>query len=196
MGLPLHRFQYYPGVELMRIGLVRHFKVEYTPLEKKLLTPQEFRNWLEVYDISGVRCFDGCLGEYEWDLCFCSDMPRAVTTANHIYKGNIIQTGLLREINVYPFMNANIKLPFTVWAILGRVAWFFSHKSQVEGRAEALNRVNTILTQVMASGSKNILIVSHGALMRYLRLELLRKGFRGDNFIKAENGKLYIYEKD
>ena len=43
---------------------------------------------------------------------------------------------------------------------------------------------------------KDILIVSHGALMWCLRKALISKGFTGPHFAKAKNGYLYTFKKE
>lgn len=41
----------------------------------------------------------------------------------------------------------------------------------------------------------NVLLVSHGAIMYYIRKELLINGFTGPSVTKAKNGFLYTFEK-
>jgi len=89
----------------------------------------------------------------------------------------------------------NINLPFILWTILGRSAWFFSHKSQSEKHIDTKKRANDFISDILTDDKKNILIVSHGALMWYLRKALLSKGFTGPKFRKAKNGYLYVFEK-
>jgi broad specificity phosphatase PhoE len=54
---------------------------------------------------------------------------------------------------------------------------------------------NAFISDILTDDKKNILIVSHGALMWYLRKALLSKGFSGPQFRKAKNGYLYVFEK-
>ena len=61
------------------------------------------------------------------------DMPRAIITAKEVYKGSIIIDKLLREVDNAPFINTKrIKLPFALWHICGRIAWYLKLKSQLK----------------------------------------------------------------
>jgi len=180
----------------MKVGLVRHFEVDcQIPSISKLMTPDQFRQWLQEYEISDIK-----YGYFEptmtiWDKCYSSDLPRAMKTARKIYDGQIIKTQALRELVIYPPTDISIKLPILLWLILGRMAWMLSHKSQLESRLMLKERVNYILEELILKDDKNALIVSHGFLMMFLRKALLKRGFKGPNFKKAENGKIYIFEK-
>lgn len=180
----------------MKVGLVRHFEVEcQMPNISKLMTPNQFRQWLQEYEMSDIKYGTLELSMIKWDKCYSSDLPRAIKTAQKIYDGQIIETRALRELVIYPPTDINIKLPILMWLIFGRMAWMLSHKSQLENRLIFKERVNYIVKDLMFKGDKNVLIVSHGFLMVFLRKALLKHGFKGPDFRKAENGKLYIFEK-
>ena len=49
---------------------------------------------------------------------------------------------------------------------------------------------------LISSYETDVLVVSHGFIMRLIRKELFKVGFKGKNFIKAKNGQLYVYEKE
>ena len=63
----------------MRIGLLRHFKVKCP--HKKMMTSAEFREWSEKYEVSKVIVKPVEMDGIEWDICYVSNMPRAITTA-------------------------------------------------------------------------------------------------------------------
>jgi hypothetical protein len=71
----------------MRIGLVRHFKVKQDMPEQLWVSPSELQAWLDAYDQAEVEIKETDLGGIEWKVCYTSTMPRAVTTAQSIYKG-------------------------------------------------------------------------------------------------------------
>ena len=77
------------------------------------------------------------------------------------------------------------------------MSWIRNHPSQPEIRSLTKVRVKNILDEIIANATEedNILIVSHAGIMYSIRKELERRGFKGDKFLKAENGKLYLYEK-
>ena len=185
----------------MKIGLVRHFPVIHPYNTRQWMTSSEYADWLNAYDVSEVRCLDLTLSPNEWGVCYSSDISRALATARSIYPGEIQVTPLLREIHVNPVFSSNLRLPFRTWDALSHLAWFISHPSQAEGRQKVMERLQAFLSDAVippgghVNGQGNILVVSHGGLMWYLRTELLRLGFKGDSFTRAENGRLYIFER-
>ncbi len=78
----------------MKIGLVRHFKVNCP--HKTFMTSEEFRNWSEKYEHAGVVSNKVKMYGTEWNICYSSDMTRAVATAKEVYSGNIHVDKLLR----------------------------------------------------------------------------------------------------
>ena len=178
----------------MRIGLLRHFKV-HCP-HKRMMTSEEFRTWSEKYEHSKVIKKPVEMGGIQWDICYASDLPRAVTTAKEVYSGNIILDKLLQEVDNAPFIHTErIRLPFEVWHIFGRLAWFFKSKSQPETIHGTKQRINQFLDKIDWS-KENILIVFHGFMLYNLQKELRRRGFHGQNVRHVKNGFLYEYIKE
>ncbi|HVN56196.1 MAG TPA: histidine phosphatase family protein [Anaerolineaceae bacterium] len=186
----------------MRIGLIRHFPVIHPYTTQRWMTSREYQGWLQAYDSAGIRYQQVNLRPEDWQICYSSDISRALETARHIYPGEIQVTPLLREISVNPMFDSVLRLPFSTWDALSHLAWFFSHRSQREGRDQVMERIRTFLSNALPglarqdnrNGPKNILVVSHGGLMWYLRAELLRLGFWGERFTRAEHGRLYVFE--
>lgn len=178
----------------MKIGLVRHFEV-IKPQISGGMTSAQFKVWQDGYDTADVKIRTANIKSEDWQICYCSTLPRAFKTAKTIYNGEIIQTNLLREIEIAPAFKAKFKLPFMFWTIVGRCAWYFSHKSQSEKYMETKKRAHEIVADILNKHKDNVLLVSHGAIMYYIRKELLINGFTGPSFIKAKNGFLYTFEK-
>lgn len=178
----------------MRIGLVRHFKVNLP--RKRFMTSKEFNEHTYNYDKADVIPNELVIDK-DWDKCYCSTLPRAVTTAQTIYHGEIIQSDKLIEVPVGAPWKVNFKIPYKLWAVLARIAWIRHHVSQPENRNNTLKRLNEILNTIINENddNSNILIVSHAGALYEIRKMLLQKGFRGDRFITASNGKLYVYKK-
>lgn len=177
----------------MRIGLVRHFKV-HCP-HKKMMTSREFREWSEKYEHSGVIKKPVDLYGIEWEVCYSSDLPRAVTTAKEVYSGNIQIDKLLREVDNAPFIHTErLRLPFEIWHICGRLAWLFRSRSQPESIRGTRRRINQFLDKIDWS-KNNILIVFHGFMLFNFQRELRRRGFAGEKVRKVKNGILYEYKK-
>lgn len=177
----------------MRIGLVRHFKVKCP--HKKMMTSDEFIEWSMKYEVSRVIKNKVNMYGVNWDICYVSDLPRAVVTAKELYSGNLILSKLLREVENAPFIKTKkIRLPFEVWHAGGRIAWFFKLKSQPETKADTRRRIKEFLDEIDWS-KKNILIVFHGFMIYNFQKELRRRGFKGTKLRVVKNGVLYEYIK-
>ncbi|MBU8878383.1 histidine phosphatase family protein [Bacillus sp. FJAT-29790] len=178
----------------MKIGLVRHFKVMHAYPEKIWITPSELTKWFKDYDASDIEEGETDLQEIEWEKCYSSDMFRAEKTASAIFDGEIIKTENLREVPAYPLVHRNIKLPYQLWAVLVRLAWLVNHPSQKDSKKSVEKRINLFLDDIISEGKANVLIVSHGALMIFMRRELVKRGFSGPRIGHPANGKLYLFE--
>lgn len=174
----------------MKIGLIRHFRVDIK--RRRMMTSKEYNEHVYNYDFAGVIPNEIIIDE-EWDKCYCSTLPRAVATAKNVYKGKIIFTDKLVEIPSAALFNIKLKLPYNLWAIIARFAWIRNHISQPEGRKKTVQRIESIMETILEDTDDNILIVSHAGTLYEIQKILRKKGFRGDRFLKARNGKLYIF---
>ncbi|MFD0711654.1 histidine phosphatase family protein [Paenibacillus sp. GCM10027626] len=177
-----------------KIGLVRHFKVKHPYPKGRRFSADEVTEWFRAYDQADIEEGETGLGETAWDECYVSVMPRAVRTAELIFGGKLHVKAELREIPA-PEFKFKLKLPFLVWAILIRFSGLFNRRTRADIE-EAKARVKTVIDEIMVGQASSVLIVSHAALMHYLRKELKRRGFHGPGFTYADNGKLYLYERD
>ncbi|WP_088105695.1 histidine phosphatase family protein [Halalkalibacter urbisdiaboli] len=178
----------------MKIGLIRHFKVK-RGYPQKLVTGKDLMNWVEEYDQSEVEETELDLGAVDWKRCYSSDLPRAKVTARKAFKEEIIYMKELREIGLNPLIKMNIKLPLFIHLLLIRVAWLCNHKSQPETKAEVFKRISRTLDEILKS-DKDVLIVTHGGLMLFMRKELIKRGYTGPSFKRPENGNLYVFESN
>ncbi|OOM78486.1 histidine phosphatase family protein [Clostridium sp. BL-8] len=181
----------------MRIGLIRHFKVNYH--KKFFMTSKEFKEWEENYNKSDVIKNDVELKGIKWDKCYSSTLIRALITAQHVYKEDIVTNDLIRETIIDPVFKSDLKLPYWFWAVSGRIAWYFNHKSQEENRTitrkKARQFVDLLQEEAIKEGSENILVVTHGFFMYSLQKELKKRGFSGKLIYSPKNGILYLYKK-
>lgn len=178
----------------MRIGLVRHFKVNCP--HKRMMTSEEFRKWSEKYEHSRVIKKPVEMYGIEWDVCYSSDLPRAVTTAREVYSGNIQVDKLLREVDNAPFIHLErLRLPFEVWHVCGRLAWLFRSKSQPETIRGTRRRINRFLDKIDWS-KENVLILFHGFMLYNFQRELRKRGFCGKRVRHVKNGFLYEYIRE
>jgi len=176
----------------MKIGLVRHFKVKQPFPTGMRISAEDIAEWFRTYDEAEVEEGSTDLGGVEWKACYASDLPRAIYTAEKIYGGPIERMRELRELPA-PKFRTSVKLPFLGWGLLIRFSYLINRQTRQDIKA-AKTRINTVLDQAESQNDGHVLIVSHGALMAYMRKELIRRGFRGPKFALAENGKLYIFE--
>ncbi|WP_028979352.1 histidine phosphatase family protein [Sporocytophaga myxococcoides] len=176
----------------MRIGLVRHFKVNQPFPNKFLLSKGEVIKWFAEYDnTKNIEYKNVDLSQINWQHCYSSPMIRAVGTANHIYNGPISEITELKELDILHLLSDKLKLPFIIWAIIVRIKSFSSNKDTNEFKS----RIVDFLDNVIANNESNVLIVSHWFVMRVIRKELIKRGLSGDNFKSKEYGTLYVYER-
>lgn len=182
----------------MKIGLIRHFKVNYQ--KKFFMTSKEFKEWEENYNTSGVIRNDVELMGIKWDRCYSSTLIRAIITAKHVYSNEILQNDLIRETIIDPIFKSDLKLPYWFWAVGGRIAWYFNHKSQEESKTitndKARQFLDLLQEEAENEGAENILIVTHGFFMFSLQKELKRRGFTGKLIYRPKNGILYLYQNE
>lgn len=174
----------------MRIGLIRHFRVNL--YRAGFMTSKEYDKYSYDYDRSNVIPNEVVIDE-EWDKCYCSSLSRAITTARTVYHGEIVISDKLVEIPSAAGIKTNLRLPYFFWAVLNRSTWGRNHVAHPEGRTSTLKRINEILEVILKEDKENILIVSHAGTLYEIEKMLLRKGFRGDRFMKPKNGKLYVF---
>jgi len=178
----------------MIIGIIRHFKVKHET-KQKWMNSNQFIKWMETYNNSGIIPPKNVKKLDNWDICYSSDLKRSEQTAKLLYNGIIIITNDLREIGLKNFMDTRVKLHYKIWLIIGRIKWYFSKNSKEETRYETRSRAKKFIDIIEKSNYSNILIVSHGAFMKYLSNELKQRKYNGKMGFIPKNGKLIIYKK-
>lgn len=176
----------------MKIGLVRHFKVNHPFPEKILLSKKEVIKWFEDYDnTENLQYMPVDLASKDWKRCYSSTLARTFNTAQHIYEGEIVQVPELKELNILHLLSNRIKLPFLLWGLIVRIKSFSSNKDihAFEGG------ITAFVDKLIANNESETLIVSHWFVMRILRKELIKRGFTGSKFKSGEYGKLYVFER-
>lgn len=175
----------------LKVGLLRHLR---PPVARwRLLNAVEFLRWWDEYDRSGIEARPVDLNGVQWERCYSSDLPRAVGTARSIFRGQISLSPLLREVPVAPVWPSRLPLPWPVWILLGRVAWYCEHSSQPEPPAATARRARAFVTELLRSASVDTLIVTHGLMMKQIAKELIRRGFRGHLPLRPLKGRLYLF---
>jgi broad specificity phosphatase PhoE len=180
----------------MKVGLVRHFKAKKPFPQTFLITQKELFQWFEEYKDSDIEDGEIDLCGITWKRCFTSDLLRAEKTAKKIYNENFIKMEKLREIQPAPLFRRNVKMPLFLWAALIRVTWLINHKSQKQNKQNVLERIGAVLDEILSLEGEDVLVVTHGALMIFIRKELVKRGFKGPRLKTPANGKVYIYDNN
>jgi broad specificity phosphatase PhoE len=176
----------------LKIGLVRHFKVNHPFPGKILLSRSEVIEWFAAYDSTdSIEYKTVDLHNIVWKRCYSSSLIRAVNTANHIYNGEILKIDELQELSILHRLSSKVKLPFLVWGLIVRIKSFSSNKDTDEFK----NRIIAFIDKLIENKESDTLIVSHWFVMRVIRQELIKRGLSGDKFKSNEYGTLYVYEK-
>jgi broad specificity phosphatase PhoE len=178
----------------MRIGLMRHLKVDYSYSFAE--DAAGFRRQVDNYDRADVLHRNG-KARGTWDICYASSLKRARKTASLLYNGKVIVTDTLREVPANPVCRTRLRLPVIGWFTAARLAWIFNCKSQPEGRSRTGKRAREFLRTIFEAHPPHarILVVSHGFFMLNLGKALKESGFKGGPIVKPGHAKLYIYEK-
>lgn len=175
----------------MKIGLVRHFKVNHPFPDKLFLSKSEVIKWFAEYDkTENIQYKNVDLNGIDWKRCYSSTMIRAVNTAKHIYSGEIVKITELQELDILHTLSDRIKLPFILWGLIVRI-------NSISANNETnifKNEIIEFLDKILVDDKSDVLIVSHWFVMRVIRQELMKRGFVGDNFKSNEYGVLYVYE--
>ena len=175
----------------MKIGIIRHFKVDCIPETK--MNAEGFRAYNKAYDVADVIKNEVIIDQNAFQICYCSDMKRAIETAKIVYKGKIIEDKRLREVPMDPIKEKSTMKNSSWWSIRARMAWLIGHSSQKEGRKQTRARAQTFIDQL--DSNQDILIVSHAFFMITFIKMLKKNGFRGKVPLHLKNGTLYILEK-
>jgi hypothetical protein len=177
----------------MKIGLLRHFKTDYRFLERcdSEAYNNEYLNYEKSHIIPvGAKDFTG-----DYTICYAGTAPRALETAESVFAKEIIPTAELREVPLQAIFTTRIKLPLKLWHFINRIGWAFNAKKMPENRKQTENRARQFLGKIVEPNpsDKKILLVTHGFFMVSLQSELIKRGFKGKEFIRPEHGILYEF---
>jgi broad specificity phosphatase PhoE len=138
----------------MKVGLTKHFKVKYTYPEKTFIRYKELVKWFAHYESADIEYTEIDLSGIEWHVCYSSATLRALKTAEHIFKSNILKPDELRELEFLPLVNKKLKLPLVLWAMFIRNRSLPSNALANEFAA----RISAFVDSILSTNQKNILI--------------------------------------
>jgi broad specificity phosphatase PhoE len=159
----------------MKITIIRHARVDY-PFPKGCRPSGQIEAFKQ-YNISPI-VNEGIYTIHTDSPIFISTLRRSFDTAEKVFgKKEFIRTGLLDEVPIMPFINANVWLPSTVWDICGRLAWTFRNGKQPERKAQTRARADQAIDMMEKSG-QDCFAVSHAFFMHTLFRQLRKRGYR------------------
>ena len=176
----------------MKIGLVRHFKVDHSFPTKRWLSKSEVLEWFVAYDsTTSIQYKTVDLHDINWKRCYSSPMVRAIQTAKHIFNGEIVEKQELRELDILHQLSNKVKLPFMMWGIIVRVkSLFLNSDTQAFEK-----RISDCIDDIIKHSEHDTLIVSHWFVMRVIRRELIKRGFAGGSLKTNAYGTLHVFER-
>lgn len=176
----------------MKIALLRHFKVCHTP--PKWCDADSYNLTMMEYD-AGVIIPDPAIAiPPEYTVCYCSPLPRAIETAKHLFRGEPVILRELEEVPLRAPIRTRLALPFHMWHGINRVCWLLNFKKLAETRKQTELRASLFVEKLLTHGHSHVLVVTHGLFMANLLEAILKKGFDGPRFFRAEHGRLYEYQ--
>ncbi|WP_245596063.1 histidine phosphatase family protein [Paenibacillus taiwanensis] len=128
-------------------------------------------------------------------MCISSDTIRARQTAPIVYSGDVQYLSLLREIDIAPILRLRIRLHINVWLALGRIVWYFAHRSQRETKVQVMARAQHVINLIESYQVDSVLVVSHGMFIKILSEQLRVRGYDRPFVNAPRNGGLYTYQK-
>lgn len=179
----------------MKIGLVRHFKVDMNT-DTGNIESKNFDKLQDKYDISDVIPKEVDLRDIDWNKCYSSNLPRAKKTAELIYNGEIIENSLIREVDIRFSQEIEGEYDYQTWGFHSILGWGKDAPYVAETYSESQERVRKfldILEKEIDNGD-NTLLVCHGLIMRVIEEELKERGFKGETIVAPDNGDLYLFE--
>jgi broad specificity phosphatase PhoE len=173
----------------MEIVLVRHGKPEAAEQGEKSgkISAKNYTSWIRDYNNSGValssRPSFESLERYEQYYCLSSNLKRAIQSAE-IFTGNKPeqQWPILKEMEI-PRYKLPFKLKPYTWLILSRALWLMGVKKGISSRVETFKqaklRAEVAANQLikLAEEQKHIIVFAHGMTNRYMKKELVKKGW-------------------
>jgi len=177
------------------LGVARHFPVSHNRF--KVMNAQEFSHWIHWYDQEAqttVLPFPEV--SQDWDVCYCSNLERAVITASALYRKPILFREALREVPFAPVLFP-WPLPLMIWKILSRLGWWLDLPHQVETRMATRKRAESVLADIVNNHpGQRVLLITHGFFMQCLRRQVRELGFAGQMPLHPQGGTIYRFTRE
>ncbi|MCC6866078.1 MAG: histidine phosphatase family protein [Ignavibacteria bacterium] len=174
----------------MKIGLIRHFKVNLKYPKKLLLSYNEVFEWYVKYGTADVVVKKIDLSGGDWNKCYASPLLRSEITAKSVYKGEITVLDDLKELDVLPVLKGTSPKPFLLWGLMLKIK--STKKNHITHEFE--KKLSAFLDKMLSENNCDVLVISHGFVMTFLQKKLRENGFKGNGFFIPDYNKVYIYK--
>lgn len=181
-------------VSLCRVFLIRHAR----PLVSKqgFFNASAAQHFVTDYDAAQVEEFvlkHEAIPYKDIDQVFCSTLPRSQLTAKAIFGEQVVLRveHQFREFERRIFSLPYVRLPITLWLVAARLLWFLGFNSKgIETYREAKLRARQCAEILAADASKTgtTVLVAHGLLNRFIRMELKQMGWQPE----IDGGNSYL----
>ncbi len=175
----------------MKIGLLRHFKVNLKYPRKFLIAYDDVFSWYEKYNSAEVLVKSVDMSGGNWEKCYASPLYRASVTSKAVYKGEINVIDDIKELDVLPVLKGTRRKPFLIWGLMLKVR--STQRNYITDEFES--KVSAFLEGMLKNDNCDVLIVCHGFVMTYMQKVLKQKEFKGKSFFIPRYNKIYVYEK-
>lgn len=183
----------------MRITLLRHGKPAFEL--KGNAKAKDLGAIARSYDLSGIvdtpprETVEAVRGG---QLVVCSHLTRSIESAKALGFSVVhVEDALFCETAIPHFGRGSVPLPVAVWLMALRMLWLFGFSRNDESLADTRKRARQAAERLvrLAEEHRNILLVGHGLMNRFIAQELKKSGWRGP----SAPGKGYwgygIYER-
>lgn len=173
----------------LHIYLVRHAKVDMK--RPAFIGSEKAASLMDAYNFCPIVAFDGSLVRKQihagHPLIYSSSMQRAIETARTVFPSDSIHSKpLFREYEMGMVGIPLLHMPYPAWTGLSRFFWQLHLNNSGESRHHATKRMKKAATKLESyvTTDKPVVLFAHGFLIRDLRLQLEKKGWK----IEANGG--------
>jgi len=112
-----------------------------------------------------------------------SKLPRAIDTATLLGFKSVVTTDLLNESSLPHPNTMFIKLPWSLFVVLYRIAWFLGYRNNAPGKSADVARAKACVSFISQyiQADRPVVLIGHGIMNRLIKKELSAQGWRADS---------------
>jgi len=165
----------------VKIILIRHGPPNFN--HNQIVTSDNVKRLLDAYAASNVTtvCGDRFLNSLSKQnpVALTSELPRAIDTAKQLELSPVITSHLLNESEL-PYPNKLfVKLPWRIFLVIYRIAWYFGYRKNVAGKLAdiARSKAGADLIEQHLTGDRPVVVIGHGIMLRLIKQQLSARGW-------------------